>query len=97
MAWTPATFKARWPEYVGLDDARVQTALDEAGRECDARVYGARLDDAVGLLACHNLAISPGGQQARLKSDAASSTYYVRYKQIRAQVAGGPALVGWRP
>jgi hypothetical protein len=94
VAWTPADFKARWTEFAFLDDDLVQAALDEAVRECDARVYRDRYDDAVGLLACHNLAISPAGQQARLESDKGTTTYWGRFAEIRKQKAGGPRLAG---
>lgn len=94
MAWTPTTFKARWAEFAYLADALVQLALDEAVDECDARVYADRYDDAVGLLAAHNLAISPAGQQARLESDKGTTTYWGRFAEIRRQKAGGPRLAG---
>jgi hypothetical protein len=97
VAWTPSTFKARWTEFAPKADALVQAALDEAARACDARIYKAQTDDAVGLLAAHNLATSPQGTTARLESDKGESVYKRRFDQITRARAGGPVLVGWRP
>ena len=57
MSWTAATFKARWSEFAPTDDAVVQAALDEATRQINAAAFGARADDAIGLLAAHKLAV----------------------------------------
>lgn len=97
MAWTAASFKARWPEFEPVADDTVTGALAEAGRRNDARVFGDRTDDAVGLYAAHLLAISPGGQQARLKSDSANTTYNREWERLAAACAGGGWTAGMRP
>ena len=66
MGWTASTFKARWAEFAPCSDSLVDAALAEALEEVDERVYGAKADAAVGLLAAHKLSISPQGQQSRL-------------------------------
>jgi hypothetical protein len=98
VAWTPTTFKARWSEFAPIDDALVQSALDEAAREVDERYFGARTDDAVGLRAAHRVAISPMGQQARLESDKGATTYGALYDEMARSVGGGAHAIGaWLP
>jgi hypothetical protein len=80
--------------FEGVADALVQCALDESARRTDPRVFGARADDAVGLLAAHLLAVSPFGQQARLKSDAGNTTYNREWERLAAACAGGPWATG---
>ncbi len=96
-AYTPTTFKARWTEFTPVADALVTSALAEATRECDARVFGTRIDDAIGLLAAHKLAISPQGQAARLVAKDGSTTYGTEWARIARQRAGGPWAVGQTP
>lgn len=96
MAWTATTFKARWPEFTPTDDARVTAALADAAALCDARVYGASYDLAVGLTAADLLATSPAGVQARLnpKGSDATTTYRAALLKIMRARAGGPWAVG---
>lgn len=97
MAWTPTTFRARWTEFAPTADAVVQAALNEAARRTDARVFGDRTDDAVGLLAAHNLSISPQGMPARLESKDGETTYMVALKLLRRERAGGAWAIGQGP
>ena len=97
MAWTPTSFKTRWTDFAPTSDALVQSALDEAARRTDERVFGTRYDDAVGLLAAHNLSISPFGQQARLETDKGETTYMTALKLLRRERAGGPWAIGQGP
>ena len=97
MTWTAASFKSRWPEFVPIEDARVEAALAEAALETDARVYGRSYDHAVGLLAAHKLAVSPAGQQARLEAKDASTTYEAERRQLGRKRGGGPWVTGYRP
>lgn len=97
MAWTPTTFRARWTEFAPTADAVVQAALDEATRRTDARLFGNRTDDAIGLRAAHNLSLSPGGQQARLESEKGTTTYMTELRTLMQERAGGPWTVGQGP
>jgi|SRR5579859_3168472 len=100
MAWTPTTFVARWPEFaptLAANPSIVQSALDEAARRCDVRVFATRMDDAVGLMAAHLLAISPYGEQSRLDTDKAETTYNIEWKRLAKMAAGGAWAVGIGP
>lgn len=98
MAWTPATFKARWRDFVPTDDDVVQAALDEAARSVDDRYFGDKTDDAVGLLAAHKLASSPFGQSARLANDDGTTTYGKQFEEMSRAACGGAHAIGaWLP
>lgn len=100
MALTPTTFKARWTEFAPTSDGLVQSALDEAARRCDARLFGAdRYDDAVSLYAAHLLSVSPQGAQARLEAtrDDAQTTYGQEWQRLAQARCSGPWTVGQRP
>lgn len=103
MAWTAATFKARWAEFAPTADALVDAALAEAAEGCDERVLGAKYDHAVGLLAAHKLAVSPSGQQSRLDPKAGAdtphgtTTHGAEFDAIARQCGGGFWAVGITP
>ncbi|HSN27175.1 MAG TPA: DUF4054 domain-containing protein [Kofleriaceae bacterium] len=94
MAWTAASYKAAFPEFAATPDAQVTAALNSAALRCDSRLFGATIDDAVALLAGHLLSISPSGQQSRLDSDSADTTYYREWLKLAGVAGGGPWLAG---
>lgn len=99
MGWTVATFKARWAEFEPTPEATVQAVLNEAARQLDARLFGDRFDDAVGLLAAHKLSISPRGQTGRKEKGAstdplAQTTYGLELITMMQGAAGGPWACG---
>lgn len=96
MAWTPTTFRARWPEFTATPDALVQPALDEAARSVDPRLFAAQTDDAVGWLAADLIARSPGGENARLVAKDGTTTYGDRFRVIARGRAGGGWFAGQR-
>ena len=77
--------------------------LAEALEEVDERVYGAKADAAVGLLAAHKLSISPQGQQSRLDPKAqqdgphGTTTYGCEFDGLAKIVGGGPWAMGMLP
>jgi len=97
---TPASLRAQRPEFVPVDDAVVQAAIADAVTEVDDRVFGAKTDQAVSLLAAHKLAISPFGTQARLDPKAqgegghGTTTYGCEYDTLVEQCGGGFYVVG---
>ena len=54
---TPATFKARGPSFSAVDNAVVQSALDEAVRWLNELAWGGGYDDGVFYLAAHILSL----------------------------------------
>lgn len=96
MAWSAATFKAEYTEFSATADAIVTAKIAAATRRTSTG-FGARRDDAIGLLTAHLLATAPGGMTARVDSEegkAAETTYMTELKKMRAEVFGGPWSVG---
>jgi len=55
MALTPADFKIRFPEFVTVDDARIQFWLDDAALEVGEAAWGPLYEKGSMLLAAHLL------------------------------------------
>lgn len=55
MATTPALFKIRFPEFVAVDDDRIQLFLDDAADGMSAVIWGERFDTGQAYLAAHFL------------------------------------------
>lgn len=98
MSWTPDTFIAAYPEFAQAGPI-IDAALAQAANECDPTVFNnasarfQRLDDAVGALAAHILCQSPFARTLKLESvnddqGRPTTKYWLRYDQIRRQVAG---------
>ena len=62
MALTPADFKIRFPEFVLVDDARIQFWLDDAVFEVGEGAWGTMYEKGVMLLAAHLLTIDQNNQ-----------------------------------
>jgi hypothetical protein len=97
VAVTLSSFRVAFPEFEGASDSLVQAKLDEAVLALDARVFGARFDEAVRYRAAHTLALSPFGQNARLVAKDGSTTYGTHLEDVCRACAGGPWLVGQLP
>jgi len=99
MAVTPSSLKANRPEFQYVDDSRVQNAIDAADEQCDERIFGGTFDLAVELMACHVLATSPGGMQARLVPDDAdgATVYLSEWTRMAQRKAAGPWARGQNP
>lgn len=79
---TPAELRAISPEFSKAPEAAIAEAIATAQAECHPSVFGAQLETAVRLYACHILATSPYGQQARLVSKTGSSTYLTQWEDL---------------
>jgi len=97
VALTLVSFREEYPEFVPTPDAVVEAKLAAAANGCDERVFGARYDEAVGLLAAHKLSLSPFGSQARLEKDSTKTTYSEQWTELARQCAGGAWFVGQVP
>ncbi|MDF1625665.1 MAG: DUF4054 domain-containing protein [Parvibaculaceae bacterium] len=77
MAWTaptPTQFKARFPAFAAVDDAVIQTALDEARMQVDETwVSETDFKNGINLLAAHILTLDGHGAGAEAEM-AASGT-----------------------
>jgi hypothetical protein len=57
MALTPADFKIRFPEFVSVDDSRIQFWLDDAQLEVGEPAWGTLYEKGVMLLSAHLLSV----------------------------------------
>lgn len=77
MAWTaptPAELKARFPAFASVDDAVVQSALNEAGMQVDdSWVSEADFRLGINLMAAHILTLDGLGTGAEAESAAAGA------------------------
>lgn len=64
-------------------DATITAQLVIAANSIDLTAYGNRADEAIMLLAAHNIAISPGGQMSRLVAKDGTTTYWTRFEAIQ--------------
>lgn len=93
MSVTPSTLIADFPEFSAVDTARIQGAIDGAELTTDRTLF-TDPDTVVTLLACHMLAVSPMGQNARLLTDKGQSVYGTEYESMVRAAAGGPWATG---
>ena len=64
MALDPSTFKIRFPEFVTVDDSRIQLWLDDAELEVGESAWGTLYEKGVMLLAAHFLFIDQENQDS---------------------------------
>ena len=90
MALDLAAFRLRKPEFQGVNNALIQTALDAAVKRLSPGVLGDSCDDAHAELTAHILASNPWGAQARLQGTKDGSTVYsaALAKIVREKGAG---------
>jgi len=93
--WTATTFKARYTTFSATADSVVTAALAEADRRTSPR-WGDRREDAIALLAAHNLSVEAGGMSSRSDSEGGEpqSTYMTTLTLMRRERFGGPYTVG---
>ena len=93
--WTATTFKARYTTFAATADSVVTAALAEADRRTSPR-WGDRREDAIALLAAHNLSVEAGGMSSRSDSEGGEpqSTYMTTLTLMRRERFGGPYTVG---
>lgn len=97
MAVDAATFVSEFPEFQAVltsQPALVDRALRAAQLQVDAVVFASAYQDAVFLMAAHHLAMSPYGENLRLK-DPTQSLYLEQFNRLsnsrrpRVMVGGG--------
>lgn len=105
MAIDVATFVAGYPEFEEVADLRpalIQRCLDDAKHYVSQAAFKNRYQAAVFAKAAHLLAMTPYGEEARLKGSKTESCYSVTFDEmckaapLRAIVGGGfPLLPGF--
>lgn len=110
MTVTAAIVKARFPEFAPVADAVVNLVIAEATLLTSSTVFTVAADFDVAVLyrAAHLLALSPGGQAARLEgvalaapssvaADLGRTTYGASLLQHIRVRAGGAHMLGCGP
>jgi len=82
---TRADFINAYPEFKSVSSATFDTRAAGALLQLPENVWGdAKGRQALGLLVAHSLAMSPGGEDARLQLEGEwTSTYYLEFKRLR--------------
>jgi len=89
VAVTVRQFKTEFPEFAETDNAVVQARLTMATRMVNSSVWGTKADDGVKLYTAHLLAMSPMGEQARLKKENRGTIYGDQFEAMKRSVASG--------
>jgi hypothetical protein len=90
---TPASVKARFPEWLNAPDTLVQACLTEAYARLPAGAWGARLDAGAGYLTCILLAESPQGRAMMKDADKGSTRYDRQYERLCRVVGVTPIVI----
>ena len=93
MALSRATFLVTFPEFENTATTLVDAKLAEALAQMHVATWGDLLEQGQGYLAASLLQNAPKGQNSRLQSNTASSTYRAEYERIRALIRPGPMLI----
>lgn len=91
MAVSYNDFITRFPDFSSADAAVVLIELTNAARMVNTDQMAEQSDDAIGLLAAHRMALRPGGEFARLKTQDGLShtTYGDQYAEMMMHVLPG--------
>lgn len=94
MALTAASFIGLYSEFERIDQAVITQWLAIAYGRCDASLYSARLDEAVGMLTAHLIWNSPSGNSLRLDNEQPEkkSRYWREFVQVRRELGLGFAV-----
>lgn len=84
--------KAEFTEFSNTDSALITAKIDDATAMLNAVAFGERYDFVTKYLACHLVALSPGGEFARLdpnkEPDGARTLYEREYLRLLRSLAG---------
>lgn len=78
-----ATYRALRPEMGEVPDGTITAQIAIAVLSVDAASFAARADEAIMLLASHNIATSPGGEMARLVAKDGSTVYWKQFQRLQ--------------
>jgi hypothetical protein len=87
VAVTAADIKSEFAEFSDLDDALIDPKIADAVQRVSSDTWGDLTDHGVKYLACHLIAISPLGEQAKLFTKTGETTYLQEYNAVKASLA----------
>jgi len=85
LTLTRNDFIAAYPEFKSVTTPQLESHVSRAVLELPEDLWGAEKGaHALKLLVAHQLVMSPGGEDARIKIEGEwTSTYYLEFKRIR--------------
>lgn len=89
---TLAQFRVAFPEFKTAGDPLVETKLAAAKACLSEEILGALYPEAVMVKTADMLAKSPAGQSARMVNKDGTTTYSVRFNEIKWSVASGVSV-----
>lgn len=97
MAVTAAQIKAEFTEFANTNSDLITAKITDAVAMLNEPAFGTRYDIAVKYMACHLVALTPGGEFARLKpeevdDDGARTLYEREYMRVLRSI-GGPMVL----
>lgn len=93
MAVSVLQFKAEFPEFANTENALIQSRLTMATARVNSTVWGSRQNDGIKMLAAHLIALSPLGEQAKLKHENRGTIYGDQFEAMKSEVAFGFRVV----
>jgi hypothetical protein len=96
MTVTASSLKAQHPEFAtgSPSDTVITGFIQRAQRRLDETAYGDTYDDAVELLACHLISLSPGGRDLRLNPRSTESVYLSAFKELQRNAGAAFRTLG---
>jgi hypothetical protein len=91
---TTAQFRERFPEFGNLPDSMIEQRISWAEAETDEGIWGDNRPIGIGFLTAHYCAMTPRGEDMRLKNSKQEPTtfYEIQFKKLMRKVAGGARL-----
>lgn len=95
LTLTRSDFIAGYPEFKSVGTAQFESHLARALLDLPEDVWGAaKGPHALRLLVAHQLAMSPGGEDARIKIEGEwTSTYYLEFQRLRSTLGPFQMLI----
>ena len=93
MAVTAAQIILEFPEFADIPVADIDFKIADAVGRINAEIWGTLTDQGVKYLACHLLAVSPLGEQAKLETEEGGTVYFQTYERLMKSVASGCRVI----
>lgn len=85
-------FRDRFPAFVNVGDAAVQTFLDDAAEQLHQATWGDNYDRAHGLKAAMMLSDSPTLNAARVNKKTGKTSYHRQYRRLLMELGTSPIV-----
>ena len=89
MAVSVGQFLVDYPEFEGIPQKMITAKIAMATLQVNSSVWGSKATDAIKVLAAHFLALSPLGEQSKLKHENRGTIYGDTFNMMKRQVTSG--------